>query len=101
MGAVKYGNRDRDSADHCRVHAYRGGHDIWRTRPQPRERLLPFLAYPGPQPLPADLSEEIRTTASDLGTVGERFLEACRRDLQGESNGISSTLSSQNTRTFG
>ena len=34
------------------------------------------------------LSEKIRTVASDLGTVGNHFLEACRKDLQGESNGV-------------
>ncbi|MFD7785386.1 hypothetical protein ACFV4Q_20160 [Streptomyces nojiriensis] len=30
-----------------------------------------------------DLSEQIRTITSGLGTAGDRFLEACRNDLQG------------------
>ncbi|MGW6710833.1 hypothetical protein ACWGDE_38920 [Streptomyces sp. NPDC054956] len=31
---------------------------------------------------PGELSERIRAIASDLGTAGDRFLEACRVDLQ-------------------
>ncbi|WP_190025600.1 hypothetical protein [Streptomyces hiroshimensis] len=32
----------------------------------------------------ARLAAQIRSVASELGTAGNRFLEACRRDLQGE-----------------
>jgi len=35
-------------------------------------------------PLDAVLREQIKAIASELGTVGDRYLEACRKDLQGE-----------------
>jgi hypothetical protein len=35
-------------------------------------------------PPDAELRDQIKAVASNLGTVGDRYLEACRKDLQGE-----------------
>jgi hypothetical protein len=43
---------------------------------------LRALDTANPPPV-SDLHEKIRAVASDLGTVGDRYLEACRKDLQG------------------
>ena len=55
---------------------------IWRTARNGVNDTLRALDAADPLPIP-DLHEKIRTVASDLGTVGDRYLEACRKDLQG------------------
>jgi len=56
---------------------------IWRTARNGGNDLLRALDDLDLQS-PLDLHEEIRTVASNLGTVGDRFLDACRKDLQGD-----------------
>ncbi|WP_405786799.1 hypothetical protein [Streptomyces sp. NBC_00029] len=61
------------------------GLHMWRIA---RSGGSDFLHALGPDDVPPsdqlDLPEQIRTITSDLGTAGDRFLEACREDLQGE-----------------
>lgn len=71
-------------ADEARV----AGLNIWRTARSGGNAFFRSLnvlaAAPAGGP---DLAKEIKTVTSNLGTVGDCFLEACRKDLQGEPNG--------------
>jgi len=64
---------------------------IWRTARNGVNDTLRALDAADPPPVP-DLHEKIRTVASNLGTGGDRYLEACRKDLQwdGDHGGRSS-----------
>jgi hypothetical protein len=55
---------------------------IWRTARNGVNSTLQALDAADPAST-SDLLKKIRTVASDLGTVGDRYLEACRKDLQG------------------
>ncbi|MQS35119.1 hypothetical protein [Streptomyces katsurahamanus] len=60
------------------------GLHMWRTARSGGNDFLRGLGPDGVAPSEQlDLSEQIRTIASDLGTADDRFLEACRKDLQG------------------
>jgi hypothetical protein len=64
---------------------------IWRTARNGVNDTLRALDAADPPPVP-DLHEKIMTVASNLGTGGDRYLEACRKDLQwdGDHGGRSS-----------
>ncbi|WP_367137626.1 MULTISPECIES: hypothetical protein [Streptomyces] len=55
---------------------------IWRLARNGANDFLHDLDLDGAD-RDARLAARIRTVASELGTAGNRFLEACRRDLQG------------------
>lgn len=59
---------------------------IWRTARNGVNDTLRALDAADP-PATSDLHKKIKTVASDLGTVGDRYLEACRKDLQGPGTG--------------
>lgn len=64
------------------------GLSIWRTARNGGNDFFRSLHVSASSPADGlDLAEEIRTVISKLGTVGDHFLETCRRDLQGEPNG--------------
>jgi hypothetical protein len=64
------------------------GLSIWRTARNGGNDFFRSLHVSAVGPASGlDLAEEMRTVTSNLGTVGDRFLEACRKDLQGETNG--------------
>jgi hypothetical protein len=54
---------------------------IWRTARNGINDTLRALDANDPPPIP-ELQEKIKAVASELGTVGDRYLEACRKDLQ-------------------
>lgn len=57
--------------------------ELWRTARNGGNDLLHNIdAEPEICPTRPDLSQRIKAVASEMGTVGERFLEACRKDLQ-------------------
>jgi hypothetical protein len=57
--------------------------DLWRTaRNVGNDFLRDLQANAACSDALPDLAEQIRSGASRVGTVGERFLEACRTDLQ-------------------
>ena len=57
---------------------------VWRiSRNGGNDFLRDLELHPGDAAGRPDLSEQIKDVASHLGTAGERFLEACRTDLQG------------------
>jgi hypothetical protein len=61
---------------------------LWQTARNRGNNLFHSLhGIPGGSISELGLFGEIRTVASELGTAGNRFLEACRNDLQNESNG--------------
>jgi hypothetical protein len=58
---------------------------VWRTaRNGGNDFLRDFDAKPDVSTAQAGLSEQTRAVASELGIAGDRFLEACRKDLQGD-----------------
>jgi hypothetical protein len=60
------------------------GLELWKTARNSGNDLLHDLGcHPDNSARPFDMSEQIRVAGSRLGTVGERFLDACRTDLQG------------------
>jgi hypothetical protein len=61
------------------------GQEIWRAaRNGGNDFFRSVHANGAIAPDRQERSEEIRTITSQLGTVGDRFLEACRNDLQDE-----------------
>ncbi|MBV9013747.1 MAG: hypothetical protein JO272_17200 [Pseudonocardiales bacterium] len=63
------------------------GLSIWRTARNGGNDFFRSLHIPPTDSIgKLDLSNEIKTVASELGAVGNSFLEACRKDLQGESD---------------
>lgn len=60
---------------------------IWRTARNGVNDTLRALNSDNPPPA-SELYERIRAVASELGTVGDRYLEACRRDLQRPATGL-------------
>jgi len=68
-------------ADNARAAAL----DLWRTaRNAGNDFLRDLGASAEVSAAQPDLAEQIRSGASRVGTVGDRFLEACRKDLQGD-----------------
>jgi hypothetical protein len=64
-----------------------GALEIWRTARNGGNDFLAALdASPDGALDESALLEILRATTSRLGTVGDRYLEACRTDLQGESS---------------
>jgi hypothetical protein len=64
-------------ADEARAAAAQG----WRIARHVVNDTLRALDAADP-PRASDLHEKIKTVASDLGSIGDRYLEACRKDLQ-------------------
>ncbi|WP_030664808.1 hypothetical protein [Streptomyces rimosus] len=66
-------------ADHARAAALH----MWRTARNGANDLLRDLDCPDNEALAAwpDFPERIREIAADLGSAGDRFLDACRKDL--------------------
>jgi hypothetical protein len=60
-----------------------GALQIWRTaRNGGNNFLLQLSADPPSNGTGSDLREQITAVAAELGTVGDRFMQACRRNLQ-------------------
>jgi hypothetical protein len=57
---------------------------VWRVARNTGSDFLRDLDANADAPNAISLAEQLRSGASRLGTVGERFLEACRKDFQGE-----------------
>jgi hypothetical protein len=58
------------------------GQELWRTARNTANDFFRDLGTVRPSAEPAGVTEEIRSAASRMGIAGERFLEACRKDLQ-------------------
>lgn len=65
---------------------------IWRIARNGVNDTLRALDLDDPPSAP-ELYERIRAVASELGTVGDRYLEACRKDLQGPAADLMATQS--------
>lgn len=58
---------------------------VWRTaRNGGNDFFRDFALRSDAEADHADLSEQLRDAASRLGTVGDRLLDTCRKDLQGD-----------------